>query len=111
MIEGGNITADIPPRSEDELFETVLERAGARIERIISYGQSTPEGEWYDQEHDEWVLLLSGSAELLIEGENEPRSLVPGDYLLLPARCRHRVTRTDSEAPTVWLAVHFFSCS
>jgi cupin 2 domain-containing protein len=102
----GNIFSNIPAQSGEELFETILEKSGTRIERIISYGQSTPIGEWYDQEHDEWVLLISGSAELLIEGETGPRSLGPGDYLLLPARCRHRVLRTDREEKTVWLAIH-----
>ncbi len=106
MMEQGNLLVNIPARSGEELFETILETSGARIERIISYGQSTPEGEWYDQEDDEWVLLISGSADLLIEGESEPRCLCAGDYLLLPARCRHRVLRTDTEEKTVWLAVH-----
>jgi len=107
MIQGkGNIFADIPAQLMEERFETIVERSGARIERIISYGQSTPEGEWYDQVQDEWVLLISGSAELLIEGEIEPRQLGPGDYLLLPARCRHRVVRTDRDEKTIWLAIH-----
>jgi cupin 2 domain-containing protein len=106
MHDSGNIFADIPAKSTEELFETILERSGVRIERIISYGQSTPIGEWYDQKHDEWVLLLSGSAELLIEGETEPRRLRQGDYLLLPARCRHRVVRTDADEKTIWLAIH-----
>jgi len=102
----GNIFAAVPANSAEELFETILERSGVRIERIISCGQSTPVGEWYDQEQDEWVLLISGSADLLIEGESEPRQLLPGDYLLLPARCRHRVDRTDTEEKTIWLAIH-----
>jgi cupin 2 domain-containing protein len=105
----GNIFANIPQKSVEELFETIFAKGGTRIERIVSYGQSTPEGEWYDQEQDEWVLLLSGSAELLIEGESSPRRLGPGDYLLLPAHCRHRVVRTDAEEKTVWLAVHISS--
>jgi len=105
----GNIFADIPAKSAEELFETILKRSGTRIERIISYGQSTPEGEWYDQEHDEWVLLISGFAELEIEGEIELRRLRPGDYLFLPARCRHRVVRTDAVEKTIWLAIHICS--
>jgi cupin 2 domain-containing protein len=105
-MEGGNILTDIPLKSGEELFETIFAKGGTRIERIVSYGQSTPVGEWYDQDQDEWVLLLSGFAELLIEGESCPRRLSPGDYLLLPAHCRHRVVRTDAEEKTVWLAVH-----
>lgn len=92
-----------------ELFETLLERPGMRMERIVSTGQSTPPGEWYDQSHDEWVLLLTGSACLQIEGESTPLLLRPGDYLLLPARCRHRVEWTEQNATTVWLACHLHS--
>ena len=91
----------------EELFETLLQRPGIRVERIVSTGQSTPEGEWYDQSWDEWVLLLSGSALLLFDGEQTPTPLEPGDALLIPAHRRHRVSATASEMPTVWLALHF----
>lgn len=101
-----NIFASLPD-SDIELFETLLERPGIKVERIISSGQATPCDEWYDQARDEWVLLLSGSASLLIEGEAMPRNLLPGDYLYLPARCRHRVEQTDPNVKTVWLALHF----
>lgn len=100
-----NILADLPD-SADEIFETLFEKPGVKIERIISSGQATPQGEWYDQENDEWVILLSGSAGLLIEGEEAARTLKAGDFLLLPAGCRHRVEWTDSHVKSVWLAVH-----
>lgn len=100
-----NILADLPD-SPDEIFETLLEKSGIKIERIISSGQATPAGEWYDQAGDEWVVLLSGSAGLLIEGEISPHRLAAGDYLLLPAGCRHRVEWTDPAVKSVWLAVH-----
>jgi cupin 2 domain-containing protein len=103
-----NILTPLPDASE-EIFETLLTTPGIKIERIISSGQATPAGEWYDQGSDEWVLLLSGSAELLIEGEEVPRRLEAGSYLLLPAKCRHRVEWTDPDSKTVWLAVHFQS--
>lgn len=101
-----NILADLPD-SADEVFESLLERPGIRIERIVSAGQATPEGEWYDQKEDEWVLLVSGSAGLLLEGEPFPRGLEAGDFLFLPAGCRHRVAWTAPEVKSVWLAVHF----
>ena len=102
-----NLLRDLPPAAEDELV-TRLARGGAfRLERIVSWGQVTPEGVWYDQDQDEWVLLLSGAADLLIEGEAMPRRLRSGDFLLLPAHRRHRVEWTDKEAATVWLALHF----
>ena len=103
----GNIFAHLPPPGRDEVFEEILHRPGMRIERIVSSGQATPAGEWYDQGWDEWVLLLAGSAGLLLEGEAGLRTLGPGDYLLLPAGCRHRVEWTDPAVRTVWLALHF----
>ncbi len=101
-----NIFTPAPDSSSSEQFESLLERPGIRIERILSSGQATPEGEWYDQPDDEWVLLLSGSAGLLVEGESELIQLLPGDHLLLPAHCRHRVEWTDPVITTVWLACH-----
>ena len=103
----GNLLAGLSPAGRDEIFQEILQRPGVRIERIVSSGQATPTGVWYDQEWDEWVMLLAGSAGLLLEGEDETRLLCPGDYLLLPAHCRHRVVWTDPDLHTVWLAVHF----
>jgi cupin 2 domain-containing protein len=91
----------------DEVANLLLDRPTLRIERIVSTGQTTSEGQWYDQETDEWVLLVEGAARLRIEGEREDRELGEGDWILLPAHCRHRVTWTRAEPPTVWLAVHF----
>ena len=105
--KNGSILAELPDARIGDIFETVVERGGVRIERIVSHGQATPEGEWYDQEQDEWVLVLSGQAGLLIEGESEPRLLGPGDHVDLPAHCRHRVTWTSQDEPTLWLAVHW----
>ncbi len=85
----------------------MLERPGMRIERIVSTGQATPVGEWYDQENDEFVLLVSGAARLRIAGEAEDRAIEEGGWVFLPAHCRHRVTWTRDDPPTVWLALHF----
>jgi cupin 2 domain-containing protein len=106
MTESGNIFGHIPPCLPAELFETLARKGAVRIERILSHGQATPEGKWYDQDQDEWVLLLAGSAGLLFEGEAEPRSLMAGDYLTIPARRRHRVAWTSPGETTIWLAVH-----
>lgn len=102
----GNLFQALPQRLPDELFQTLFESDAVRIERIVSTGQTTPEGGWYDQTTVEWVVLLRGAAELLFEGEAQPRRLGPGDHMLIPAHCRHRVTWTDPNQPTVWLAVH-----
>lgn len=92
--------------AQDELFETIVMNSSVKIERIVSNGQATPDGHWYDQDRDEWVLLLKGSAGVLLEGAKETVSLLPGDYMLLPAHCRHRVVWTEKDAQTIWLAVH-----
>jgi cupin 2 domain-containing protein len=99
-----SLLSGLPAGSEAaERFEDLLVRPGARIERIVSSGQSTPSGEWLEQGWDEWVLLVAGGAGLTLEGE-APLALRPGDHLLIPSHRRHRVEWT--ETPTVWLAVH-----
>ena len=106
MIRAGNLFASIPARAAQEAVSVLAETAGARIERIVSTGQASPPGFWYDQAETEWVILLSGSAALRFESEPEPRLLAPGEWLEIPAHARHRVEWTDAERPTVWLAVH-----
>ena len=101
-----SIFEDIPRHATAERVDVLLARPGLRIERIVSTGQASPPGFWYDQPQDEWVVVLKGRATLVIEGEAE-RLLAPGDYVFLPARRRHRVTSTAADEPTVWLAVHF----
>lgn len=107
MIRSGNFFADAPAQAAEEIFTTLAESQGARVERIVSTGQSSPPGFWYDQDWTEWVLILAGSAGLLLDGDSAPRVLLPGDYLEIPARKRHRVEWTDARQPTIWLAVHF----
>ena len=101
-----NLFDDLPARAHEEIVTELLLRKGVRIERIVSTGQSTPADKPYDQDHDEWVLLLTGSAGLWIEGQGE-RELRPGDHVLIAAHRLHRVTWTVSGGSTVWLAVHF----
>jgi cupin 2 domain-containing protein len=102
----GNLFAPPAMPVADEQFETLLARPGLRIERIVSTGQASPPGFWYDQAEDEFVLLLAGAATLLLEGEAAPIRLAPGDWLHLPAHRRHRVEWTQAAPPTLWLAVH-----
>ena len=102
-----NIFTRIPGDIPDEIFETITEDENVKIERIISDGHTTPEDSWYDQSRDEWVILLKGIAEITFENEPQPLTLKPGDYVLIPAFTRHRVTRTDATQPTIWLAVHW----
>jgi cupin 2 domain-containing protein len=101
-----NIFDNIPAHLRAELFETLHQSAQVRIERIVSTGQCTPDGTWYDQEQHEWILLLSGSAGLRFEGK-ETITLKSGDYSLIEAHQRHRVEWTSTDEPTIWLALFF----
>ena len=107
MPVDGNLFAALPNNLPEELIEQLVDQDGLRLERIVSTGQATPVGEWYDQESDEWVILLTGSAQLRFEAPEAVLTLNPGDYLKIPAHCRHRVDWTDPDTPTVWLALHF----
>ncbi len=100
-----NLLADLPAALDAEAVTDLLTVSGVRLERIVSRGQTTPEGDWYDQEEGEWVMVVTGAARLAIEGEAEERPLGPGDHLYLSPHCRHRVTWTDPDQPTVWLAL------
>jgi cupin 2 domain-containing protein len=108
ITRSGNLLAHLPDARQAEVVQSLLEHPGSvQVERIVSQGQITPEGTWYDQDHDEWVLLLTGGAELQLADEDDARRLEPGDWLHLPAHCRHRVVWTAPEHETVWLAVHW----
>ncbi len=89
-----------------ELFETLLTQENIIIERIISKGQITTSGEWYDQDKNEWVILLQGEAELSYE-DNSRIKLTKGDYLYIPAHQKHRVEYTSTKPVCIWLAIHF----
>ncbi|EAZ92524.1 cupin domain-containing protein [Crocosphaera chwakensis] len=88
-----------------EIFETIINSKNVKIERIISTGQTTPEGTWYDQDQDEWVILLQGKATLLYS-DNSSIDLKAGDYLLINAHQKHRVTFTSINPLCIWLAIH-----
>jgi cupin 2 domain-containing protein len=107
MTASANLFAGIPSALTAEEFSELLSRPNVRIERIVSTGQASPPGFWYDQPEGEWVVLLAGEAGLLLEGEEAPRALKPGDWIDLPAHCRHRVEWTSASPPAIWLAVHY----
>jgi cupin 2 domain-containing protein len=101
-----NLFTALPPAGPDEVVETLLARGAVRIERIVSTGQSSPQGFWYDQDEDEFVVLLAGAATLSFADGREI-VLKPGDYVDIPAHCRHRVDSTQADPPTVWLAMFY----
>ncbi len=102
-----NIFSKVPYFVQDEISETVLKAEHLKLERIISSGQATPPGEWFDQNTNEWVILLSGSAGLRFDEEEEVCVMYSGDYVHIPAHKRHRVEWTDPEQKTVWVALHY----
>lgn len=104
--DAGNLFAGLSSSAPGEVVDTLLDFGATRVERIVSTGQSTPPGEWYDQPQAEWVVLLRGSAGLRFEDEPTTRMLGPGDWVHIAARRRHRVEWTDPAVPTIWLAVH-----
>lgn len=102
-----NIFANIPEQLSEELFTSLLKYDKVQIERIVSKGHSTPVGQWYDQEQDEWVLVLEGQAVLAYQ--HEKLTLTAGDSVFIPAHTKHRVEWTAPNINTVWLAVHLYS--
>ncbi len=101
-----NIFDNIPQHLDEELFENLLTKDGIKIQRIVSEAHTTPEGQWYDQEDNEWVILLQGAAIISFENE-EDIPLKVGEYLNIQAHKRHRVSWTSEEEKTVWIAVHY----
>ena len=91
--------------SQDEIFETILTKGNVKIERIISSGQSSPEDFWYDQEQEEFVLIVQGEA--VVKFEQKEVLLKVGDYVNIPAHCKHRVKYTSKTEETIWLAVFY----
>ena len=103
--KGNSIYAQIPSAVKDkEIFEELLKHDNIRIERICSSGQVSPEGFWYDQDENEWVIVLQGNA--IIEFADKRRSeLSKGDYIFLPSHNKHRVAYTSEKPECIWLAI------
>jgi cupin 2 domain-containing protein len=103
----GSLFETIPAELPDEIFETLCETERVKIERIVSSGHASPDGFWYDQEDNEFVLVVKGSAGLRIENKDAIVALKAGDYYIIGAHVRHRVEWTDASCETIWLAVHY----
>lgn len=102
-----NLWAGLPDHGSGETFDLLAEGVDVRVERIVSRGQATPPGQWYEQDLHEWVVVLRGRAALRFADTLEVLTLVSGDHVTIPAHRRHRVEWTDPTEPTVWLAVHY----
>ncbi len=102
-----NIFSNIPEALPDEICQEILATDNLKIERIVSKGHASPEAGWYDQDTNEWVILLKGSATLVFKDSKQSIHLNPGDYINILSHTRHRVEWTDPDQNTVWLAVHY----
>ena len=100
-----NLFEKIPTNVTEEIMTELVSSANMRVERIVSFGQASPDGFWYEQTENEWILLLEGSAQLRFD--DSLVDLAPGDYLNIPSGMRHRVEKTDENRRTVWLAVFY----
>ena len=104
---GMNLFEQLPEHSAEELVEVLLQSESVRIERIVSTGQASAEGFWYDQDEHEWVLLLQGEATLQFADDETPLCLKRGDSVNLAAHRNHRIDSTSKKEPTIWLAVFY----
>jgi cupin 2 domain-containing protein len=101
-----NIFESIPDHLEEEICEVLVQSDHVTIERIISKGHKSPESGWYDQEKNEWVVVLKGEAIISFENGKET-TLKVGSHLHLPAHKKHKVSWTDPKTETIWLAIHY----
>ncbi len=101
-----NLFTHLPQVQNEESVENLLKNDFVEIKRIVSHGEISEPDFWYDQDEDEWVLLIQGSAQILFEKEQAPTQLYAGDYLFIPAHQKHRIVHTDEHANSIWLAIH-----
>ena len=101
-----NIFNSIPENLDVELIDVLVQTEHVKLERIISKGHRSPDSGWYDQLHNEWVVVLKGEARIVFENDQE-LSLKAGSYLDIPAHTKHKVSWTNPQTETVWLAIHY----
>jgi cupin 2 domain-containing protein len=101
-----NFFKNIPSESPEEIIEILQSSGNTRIERIISYGQASPENFWYEQDENEWAIVLEGQAELEYPN-GKVITMKPGDFVYIPRGEKHRVKSTSQEEKTIWLAFFF----
>lgn len=106
IIDSGNLFALLPGGAREEVFTVLAQGEAVKIERIISRGQSSPTSGWYDQNENEWVIVLEGEARIILENDRIIY-LKAGDYLNIPAHTKHQVKWTKPDTETIWLAVHY----
>ena len=106
-MKSGRLSVPLPPSATEEAVDVLVDSDHCRIECIGSRGHTSPEDFWYDQPWPEWVAVLKGSGTLRFADGRPDAVLAPGDWILIPAHCRHRVEKTAADEETIWLAVHY----
>lgn len=101
-----NLFKSLPEEMEDELFTEIINGKNIKIQSIVSKGHISPESGWYDQDDNEWLVVLRGEAKLSFENSNNVH-LVAGSHLNIPAHTKHKVIWTAPNIETVWLVVHY----
>ncbi|MCP3870593.1 MAG: cupin domain-containing protein [Gammaproteobacteria bacterium] len=101
-----NIYQQIPVDTPSEVFEILVDKGDVKIERIISRGHKSPDKGWYNQDREEWVMVLKGDASIAFEDDTVVH-LHAGDYLNIPAHRKHKVIHTSTLPETIWLAVFY----
>lgn len=102
----GSIFENLPDSTKQEQLEELCGSRSFRIERIVSAGQLSPPGFWFDQTWDEWVLVVQGAAAVRLQDPEETVHLTAGDWLMIEAHRRHRVEATSRQPVTIWVVVH-----
>ena len=105
-MKKANLFSDIPEVIEEELFDLIAQKDSVHIERIVSHGHTSPKDGWFEQDKDEWVVLLKGAAKIEFVSE-KPIVMVPGDHINIAAHQKHKVVWTAPGVDTVWLAIHY----
>ena len=105
-MKTSNIFTNIPKQMSGEIFENIISKDNIKIQRIVSKGDTTPKDEWYNQEDDEWVIIMQGEAVLSFENQKNIK-LKAGEYINIPAYTKHRVSWTIETQETIWLAIHY----
>ncbi|MEH6558376.1 MAG: cupin domain-containing protein [Oceanicoccus sp.] len=105
-VTTGDIFDLLPGNIDTESFDILVKNDNVRIERIVSNGHSSPDSGWYDQDHNEWVIILRGEATIALE-DDQLVNLKAGRHLNIPAHTKHKVAWTKENTETVWIAVHY----
>jgi len=90
------------PRIDNEIFITLLKHKNIEIKKIISNTLKTPQT--FNQEYDEFVVLLKGCAKIEINGVI--KKLKSGDFLFIPKNTPHTLFKTKKVS--IWLAINIY---